>query len=412
MKFTSPRIFIPAAIVLVLLAYFLWPKSNDENILFATARYGAFRSEVVSSGELMAENSRSIKGPEGLQRFRIYDLKIDHIIDEGTNVKKGDYIASLDKSELATKINDTQLDMEKAESQYTQIKLDTALNMRDARNNIRNLEMQEEQKALILEQSKYEPPATIKQAKIDLDNAIRASAQAKENYKLKQKQAVAQMREAQSNLQKSRNSLQNLLDLQAQFSITAPDEGMLIYEKKWDGTKVKTGSQISTWNPVVATLPDLSVLLSKTFINEVEISRVREGQIVDISLDAYPEGKLKGEVIAVAKMGEKRRNDDSKVFEVMIKVTESDSVYLPGMTTSNHIITDAQDTALLIPIESVFSDDEHSWVYLKGFNKRMEVRVGSANDVDVIVLEGLKEGDEILMNEPKNGREMKLVELK
>ena len=411
MNFKSPKVFVPVGIVILVFIYILWPSAEEVSAMHATAHYGPFRSEVVSTGELTAENSREITGPEGLQRFRIYDIKIDHIIEEGTYVKEGDYIATLDKSELATKINDTELDLEKAESQYTQIKLDTALSMRDARNNIRNLEMQEEQKDLILEQSKYEPPATIKQAKIDLDNSKRATIQAKENYKLKQKQAVAKMREAQSNLQKSRNKLQNLLNLQARFAISAPDEGMLIYRKSWDGSKVKTGSQISTWDPIVATLPDLSVLLSKTFINEVEISRVRKGQMVDISLDAFPDARLKGEVTEVANMGEKRRNDDSKVFEVVIKVTDSDSTYRPGMTTSNHIITDEQDSALLVPIEAVFGDDEHSWVYVKGSSKRTQVKTGSANDVDVVILAGLKEGDDILLNEPDNGRDMKLEEL-
>ena len=116
-------------------------------------------------------------------------------------------------------------------------------------------------------------------------------------------------------------------------------------------------------------------------------------------------------MIEVANMGEKRRNDDSKVFEVVIKVTESDSTYRPGMTTSNHIITDEQDSALLVPIESVFGDDEHSWVYVKGSSKRTEVKTGSANDVDVVILAGLEEGEDILLNEPANGLEMKLEEL-
>ena len=411
MKLSNPKVFIPVVLILIFLGYVFWPSTVKDNALVAKVKYGAFRSEVVSTGELVAENSREIKGPDGLQRFRIYDIKIDHIIDEGTYVKKGDYIATLDKSELTNRINDTELDLEKAESQYTQIKLDTALSLRDARDNIRNLQMQEEQKKLILEQSKYEPPATIKQAKIDVENAERSTIQAIENYKLKKKQAIAKMREAQSNLQKSKNNLQNLLDIQAKFSITAPDEGMLIYRRSWEGTKIKTGSQISTWDPVVATLPDLSVLLSKTFINEVEISRVRNGQLVDISLDAFPDAKLKGEVVEVANMGEKRRNDDSKVFEVVIKITEADSTYRPGMTTSNVIITDQRDSALLVPIEAVFGDDEKSWVYLSGASKRTEVKTGPANDIDVVVLAGLNEGEEVLLNEPAGGREMKLQEL-
>lgn len=70
-------------------------------------------------------------------------------------------------------------------SQYTQTKLDTALTLRQSRDELINLEFAVEEKKLVLEQSQFEPPATIKQAEIDLSKAKRAFKQAKENYLLK-----------------------------------------------------------------------------------------------------------------------------------------------------------------------------------------------------------------------------------
>jgi RND family efflux transporter MFP subunit len=412
MIYKQPRFYIPVAIVALLLAFWLWPSSSEVEMLTATARIGSFKNIVVSSGELMAENAEKIKGPDGLQRYRIYDIKIEDIIPEGTMVKKGDYIAALDRSELNNRMNDTQLDLEKAEGQNLQVQLDTALSLRDARENIRNLMDNYEQNKLILEQSKYEPPATIKQAELALAKSKRAVEEAKENYKLKKNQAVARMQEANSNLQKSRNQLESLITLQNQFTISAPASGMFIYEREWGGSKIKAGSQISTWDPVVGTLPDLRSMQSKTFINEVDISKVRIGQSVNISLDAYPAGQLKGEVLEVANMGEKRKNDDSKVFEVIVKVTESDSTYRPGMTTSNQIVTNELDSALLIPIEAVFGDDDHRWVYVKdGSIKKREVQVDVSNDIEIVVLKGLKEGEVVLLNEPASAKSMKLIPL-
>lgn len=412
MNLKQPRVLIPLVIGVAIVLYLIWPKTIDTAYLTAIAKEAPFKNTVVSTGELMAENSEEIMGPEGLQRYRIYDIKINDIIPEGSVVKKGDYIATLDRSELTNRINDTQLDLEKAESQYTQIKLDTALTLRDARDQIKNLEYQYEQSKLILEQSKYEPPATIKQAEMNVEKNERAVREANENYKLKKRQATAKMQEAGSNLQKSKNQLQQLLELQGQFSITAPEDGMFIYKREWGGNKVKVGSQVSTWNPIVGTLPDLSSMLSKTYINEVDISKVRAGQPVAISLDAFPEAQLKGEVIEVSNMGEKRKNDDSKVFEVVIKITASDSTYRPGMTTSNHIVTEQLDTALLIPIEAVFGDDEHAWVYLRaGGLKRVEVKTGQANDIEIVILQGLKSGDEVLLTEPENGPDLPLKQL-
>ncbi len=413
MNIRQPKVFIPLILLAIFLIYWLIPSGDESNYLKATARIDKFENVVVSSGELLAENSEKIEGPKGLQRYRIYDIKINDIIPEGTVVKEGDYIASLDRSELTNRINDTQLDLEKAESQYTQIKLDTALSLRDARDQIRNLEYQYEQSKLTLEQSKYEPPAIIKQAEMTVKKNKQALEEAKENYLLKKRQAAAKMQEAGSNLQKSRNNLENLMALQNQFSIYAPKEGMFIYQRDWGGTKVKVGSQISTWDPVVGTLPDLSSMLSKTYINEVDISKVKKGQPVNISLDAFPTAALKGEVVEVSNMGEKRRNDDSKVFEVVVKVTESDSTYRPGMTTSNRIITDEEETALLIPIEAVFGDDDHTWVYIdNGSIKKQEVTTGAANDVEMIITAGLEEGQEVLLNEPEDAANLKLHTLK
>jgi HlyD family secretion protein len=412
MNLKKPQVFVPLAIVLLLIVYWLIPSKESARYLKAKARMDRFENVVVSSGELQAENSEKIEGPKGLQRYRIYDIKINDIIPEGTVVKPGDYIASLDRSELTTRINDTQLDLEKAESQYTQIKLDTALTLRDARDQIRNLEYQYEQSKLTLEQSKYEPPATIKQAEMTVKKNKRTLNESKENYLIKQRQAAAKMKEAGSNLQKSRNQLENLIALQNQFSIIAPKEGMFIYERDWGGSKVKAGSQISTWDPVVGTLPDLSSLLSRTYINEVDISKVKNGQQVNISLDAFPKAALKGEVIEVSNMGEKRKNDDSKVFEVIIRVTESDSTYRPGMTTSNRIITNEEAEAILVPIEAVFGNDERKWVYVeKGSITRQEIQTGAANDVDIIVTAGLEEGAVVLLNEPEDGPELKLITL-
>ena len=90
---------------------------------------------------------------------------------------------------------------------------------------------------------------------------------------------------------------------------------MVIYTKGWDGKPIKAGSQISTWRPVVATLPDLSVMLSKTYHNEVDVRKVKTGQKVEIGLDAFPDKKLTGVVTRVANVGEQRPNSDSKVLK-------------------------------------------------------------------------------------------------
>ncbi|MCK7532908.1 MAG: HlyD family efflux transporter periplasmic adaptor subunit [Marinilabiliales bacterium] len=79
---------------------------------------------------------------------------------------------------------------------------------------------------------------------------------------------------------------------------------MVIYKREWNGAKRKVGSEISPWDPVVATLPDLSSMISKTYVNEIDVSKVKAGQRVRLTVDAFPEKSYTGAVISVANIGE------------------------------------------------------------------------------------------------------------
>ncbi|MGI9542976.1 MAG: efflux RND transporter periplasmic adaptor subunit, partial [Cyclobacteriaceae bacterium] len=173
---------------------------GDESDILVTAQKGTFQIDIVTTGELEAKNSVKIQGPNGLRAARIWQVKLDHIVDEGSVVKKGDYIAKLDNSELVERLKSQGNELQQSLSKYTQTKLDTALELRKARDELINLQFQVQEKKLVLEQSTYEPPATIKQAQIDLEKAEREDKQAQENYKLQYNKAVAQMQEAGAEL--------------------------------------------------------------------------------------------------------------------------------------------------------------------------------------------------------------------
>ncbi len=83
---------------------------------------------------------------------------------------------------------------------------------------------------------------------------------------------------------------------------------MVIYYKEWSGEKRQVGSSVSPWDRTVATLPDLSTMVSKTYVNEIDISKVSRGQQVRVGVDAFPEKKYTGVVTSVANIGEQLRN--------------------------------------------------------------------------------------------------------
>jgi RND family efflux transporter MFP subunit len=391
----------------ILLIWLVWSfvSPDDEVVRLSTkVKRDAFRYEVVSSGELIAKNSENITAPAGMQRYGFYQIKIANIVDEGTYVEAGDFVASLDKTDITTKINERLVELDKANSVFTQTQLDTALTLREKRNELEDLVFQIKQKEIELNQSVYEPPATVQRMQLDLQKLKDDLERKKDDYQIKKQQSKAKMIEAGADLQQTKNQLTQLQDLEKEFNILAPKKGMVTYYRSWSG-KVKSGSTIQPWNPVVATLPDLSKMLSLTFINEVDIRKVKEGQMVNIGLDAFPDAQLNGKVVSVANMGESRENSDSKVFEVEIEISESDSLYRPGMTTSNHILINELSNELQIPLEAVFGNDSLSYVYMRSGMSivKQEVLLGPANDEVVIIKSGLKEEDEVLLNAPDDG---------
>jgi multidrug efflux pump subunit AcrA (membrane-fusion protein) len=411
-KWLLPAIVVPVIVI----CYFLFASKAADSSITAKVRKGSFRDVVSNSGELQAENTVYISAPADLQANQIYDeIKIQEMVAEGSRVKEGDYIATLDPTLVNKRISDMQLSLEKSNSTVTQTALDTALTLRDARDQMTNLQFQMEQKKLALELSKYEPPATIKQAEIDLQKAQRDLVQMKDNYKIKQQQAATKMQQATRETEEFRKLIRNLEELKSRFVVKAPKNGLLVYIGDWaSGGKKKTGSVVRSWDPRVAMLPDLSSMLSKVYINEVDISKIHQSQKVTMGLDAFPEVKMEGIVKTVANIGETRPGATAKVFEVNIKLNKVDSILKPGMTTSNNILISEVPGKLIIPLEAVFASGKTSFVYLRksGDFSKQQVVLGKSNDEEVIVEKGLAEGDLVYLSEPASAKDTKITTLK
>ena len=303
--------------------------------------------------------------------------------------------------------------MQKIESQYLQIKLDTSLELREARDNLVNLKYAMEEAQIVLDQSTFESPATIRQAEISSKKASRTFVQSSENYVLKERQARAKMQEVAATLSKQQSKYDQMAELITEFRIVAPKDGMLIYIREWGGKKKTVGSRVRAWDPSVATLPDLSVMISKTYVNEIEISKIKVGQTVQLGVDAFPDRSFTGKVYEVANIGEDRPNSDIKVFEVSIELDDTDTTLRPSMTTSNTIQVSITDSTLIVPLEAVQKQDSISYVIkMSGFRLvRQEVKTGLSNDTDIVIEVGLKQDDEVYLSIPDNVDDLKLVSL-
>jgi len=347
-------------VIAAVLIYSLRSKADITRPLETDVRKVPFEIIVVVTGELQAQSSTEITAPMQLRsrNLRIRSIKIQDLIPEGTIVQKGDYVATLDRSEADNSYKDVLDNLEVSQSLYTKTMLDTTMQLRNLRDELVNLKFNMEESEITLEQSQFEPPATIRQARMNLDKAV----------------------------------LNN-------FVITAPAPGMVIYKREWSGQKRTVGSEISSWDLTVATLPDLSTMISKTYVNEIDISKIKKGQNVRIGVDAFPEKEFTGTVIEVANIGEQLPNTDAKVFEVVIILNGNDPILRPSMTTSNSIITKTFDDVMYLPLEAVHSNDSLTFVYTKKGNKQVVV-LDESNENEIIVEQGLETGDKVYLSIP------------
>lgn len=390
------------AVLIIIYAIFGSSKEGKNVPQFTKASTGLFEVVVTVTGELKAQNSEDIEAPAELRgrSFRISDVKIQDLIPEGTVVDSGAYVATLDRSALSNRLKEIEDELEKSQQAYLKTQLDTTLTLRELRNSLVNLKFEMEEKQIVVDQSKFEPPATQRQAQINLDKSDRAYKQAMYNYNLKKDQAEASMKEVKINLDKQKREKQDMMDILSKFVIKAPKPGMVIYYREWGGTKRKVGSTVSPWDLTVATLPDLSVMNSKTYVNEIDVSKVKKGQKVRIGVDAFPEKKYKGEVFEVANIGEQLPNTDAKVFEVAIRVEGFDPILRPSMTTGNQIITNTYDNVMYLPLEAIHAEDSLSFVYTKRGKKQIVV-TGEMNENYIIIEKGLKLSEEVYLSVPE-----------
>lgn len=403
-------IVVVVAIIILIVIGKVTSKKDISN-LYAEAQKGKFDIVVTTTGELQAKKSADIFGPDFTQSrgMRVMDIKITDMVLEGTEVKKGDYVATLDRTSFDNTLKDEKERLVTFETNLEMKILDTAVTLSNLRDNIKNLRFTVEEAAITLQQSKYEPPTTIRQAEISLDKANRSLDQAIRGYALRVEQAKSDMRTMKTNVAEERQRVNDLETVLAKFIITAPSDGMIIYKRDRMGAKRKVGSSISPWDNVVATLPDMSSMISKTYVNEIDVSKVKPNQKVEIIVDAFPEKSYTGVVTNVANIGEQLPNADAKVFEVLIDVNESDPILRPSMTTGNKIITKTIDDVTYIPLESVQAGpDSIPFVYMKNGTKQIVV-LGESNENNVVIEQGFDAGTQVYLSTPENADEFKLV---
>ena len=191
------------------------------------------------------------------------------------------------------------------------------------------------------------------ESQIRLDNAetqLKELQSTIENEKLLTEQSKVS---SDANLLRRQSSLKNQEERLGWTVIKAPMSGTVTQLEIEQGEIVTSGRSAFSQSPPIMTIADLSKMVVKTFINEVDMERLEEGQSADIKIDAFQTKRFKGQVYEISQSGQQQDNIIS--FEVMIEVDDTSGDIRPGMSADVDIITYEEKNVLLIPIDAVIN---------------------------------------------------------
>ena len=194
-------------------------------------------------------------------------------------------------------------------------------------------------------------------------------------------------------------------------SVTSPLDGTVIQRGVEAGEVVTAGVQATVDGKPLLTVADLSTLIVKSELNQIDVARVALGQPVKLSLDALPGKSFTATLTKIAPAAVKAETRDAEVFPVEATVAAADVASADGagiksgMTADVRILVETRPAVLLVPIEAVVKEEGKSHVNRvslvadgKKKSDKVEITVGKSNDREMEVLSGLKEGDEVVVD--------------
>jgi membrane fusion protein, macrolide-specific efflux system len=195
---------------------------------------------------------------------------------------------------------------------------------------------------------------------------------------------------------------------QLRFSrIVAPMDGTITQRSIRPGETVVPGVAATLDDRSLMVVADLSVLIAKAELNQIDVARVRLGQPVTLTLDALPGRTFRARVTKIAPAAVLPKGKDVEVFPIESTLDpEGTEVIKPGMTADVKVHIETRRGVLKLPIEAVVKEKDQSYVTHvtadprgQGLVRtdRVKVEVGARSDREIEIVSGVKEGERVLI---------------
>jgi HlyD family secretion protein len=266
-------------------------------------------------------------------------------------------------------------------------------------------------------------------------------------------QAQAQKDSADRHITQNKANLTRVTDVLQKTSYNAPYDGVVTNLPVREGESVVIGIQ-NAMGSTLMTIADMSVITAEVKVDETDIVNVHLGQPAEITIDAIPKKIFHGTVSeigdnaivrssGVSTSQQSTASEEAKDFKVVVTLNDPPSDLRPGLSTTAKITTAMRSNALSVPIQALTlrtkeqieaqnnppgsvhaappaakeaasktkkdKNDDMQGVFVIRNRKAMFVPVttGITGSTDIEVLDGLKEGDEVITGSYKILRTLK-----
>lgn len=262
---------------------------------------------------------------------------------------------------------------------------------------------------------KYEFPKQAEKLLSDYRESLRKLERAKKLAISKLAQAEAQLKSSEARYSLQSQKREKLQDQIGKCKIKATRTGLVVYgggdRRYWGGDEeIKEGTIIRERQEIL-TIPDLTRMCVKVKIHESAIKQIAKGQKAKITIDAFPDEVLAGEVVKVGVLPDSQNrwmNPDVKVYEVEVSIVGSHDWLKPGLTAQVEIMVKEIPDILYVPIQAVVPSNGDRVCYLArtiGDPERRIVQTGEFNNEFIQIKDGIKEGDVVLLRAPTSPEE-------
>jgi HlyD family secretion protein len=385
------------------------PATTGTDVPTGLVKRGDLDMKVFVTGELKASHSEMLIAPP----IGGGALQLTHLLHTGLSVKKGELVMEFDPAEQRYKSDQNRSELLQAEQEITKARADAAVVA--AQDKVAMLKARFDVRRAELDVQKNELVSTIDARKNDLalEGAKRVLAELEQDVKSRSASNEATIQLAEEKRNKAKLAMDQAQDNITKMRVMAPMDGLVALEKNegaaggffFSGMSLpeyREGDQVEPGRTVGQVIdPKGMELIAK--VGELERNNIKQGQSVDIHLDALPGSTFHGTVKTVGGNNTRRfwEDDSASKFEVSIALAATDAQMRPGLTARVFINGDPQKNVIYAPRQALFLKDNKRIVYVRNGNnfEPREVRIQAQNESRAAI-EGISAGTEIALVDP------------